>query len=119
MPRLKTKIIIPVSRKYVRRSEEQLIADLEARIQGIKLRAATKTAAKTNPSIRLTNQAVRAIDQALSHATNATHKEALTEARTVLVAYFQLEGLKVPQRRGRKPGRQRTETEEHVALATG
>jgi len=116
---LKTKIIVPVPRKYVRRSEDQLIADLEARIQGIRLRAATKAAAQKNPSLRLTNQAVRTIDQALCHATNATHKEALTEARTVLVAYFQLEGLKIPQKRGPKSGRQRTEPEEHVAFAAG
>jgi hypothetical protein len=104
MPRLKTKTIIPVPRKYNRRSEEQLIADLEARIEGLKARAATK-AAKKNPAVRFTNQAVRSIDRALEVAENAAHRESLTEARTALVAYLQLDGLKIPQRRGRKPGR--------------
>jgi hypothetical protein len=104
MPRLKTKTIIPAPRKYNRRSEEQLIADLQARIEGIKTRAATKVA-KKNPAVRLTNQAVRSIDEALEVAENAAHRESLTEARMALVAYLQLDGLKIPQRRGRKPGK--------------
>lgn len=118
MSRIKTKIITPVAKKRVRRTTDQLIADLEAKIEHIKVRAVTR-AAKKNPAIKFTNQAVRAIDLALADAANGAHKEALTEARTVLVAYLQLEGLKIPQRRGPRGRRRAGADESEPSLESG
>lgn len=93
----------PASKKRVRRSEDQLIADLQAEIERLRTKAATK-ALKKNPSIRLMSQAVRSIDEASSHSKDSAQRQALSEARTILVSYLQLEGVKIPQKRGRKPG---------------
>jgi hypothetical protein len=93
----------PVAKKRVRRSEDQLIADLQAEIERLRVKAASK-ALKKNPSIRHMNQAVRSIDQASTLSKDAAQRQALSEARTLLVSYLQLEGIKIPQKRGRKPG---------------
>jgi hypothetical protein len=92
-------------RKRNRRSEEQLISDLQAEIERIKKRAQAKKA-KRSPSLKATADAVRSIDTALRTAENAALKKALTEAREPLVAYLQMEGVPLPQRRGRKPKRE-------------
>src|SRR5262245_61157559 len=61
MPRSKTKTTEP--RKYTRRGEDQLIADLQAKIERLKERAAAK-ATQRDPTFRLINKAVKAIDAA-------------------------------------------------------
>lgn len=92
MPRLKTKTIEPVSRKRARRSEDQLIADLQAKIEALKVRAATK-AAKKDPALRHLSKAIRAIDAAMDATGDATLRTALQEARVTLGACLQLEGV--------------------------
>jgi hypothetical protein len=105
MPRPKNSkvVVAPTPKKRIRRTEDQLIADLQEEIERLKTKAAAK-AAKKNPSIKYMSNAVRSIDEASAHATDSAQRQALSEARTVLVAYLQLEGVKIPQKRGRKPG---------------
>jgi hypothetical protein len=103
--------------KRIRRSEDQLIADLQAKIEALKLKAAAKRVTK-DPAAKHTAIAVRAIDDALAQAKDATQRQALSEARSVLVAYLQLEGIKIPQKRGRKPGwRKNAQGQGSVAVA--
>jgi hypothetical protein len=79
-------------KKRVRRDAEQLVADLEAKIEAIKARVARKRA-KANPSIRHTVAAVRSIDKAMTSATDAVLRRSLDEARGVLSAYLSLQGV--------------------------
>jgi len=106
------------SKTRVRRSEEQLIADLQAKIETLKAKAAAK-AVKKDPAAKHTTDAVRAIDQALANASSSTQRGALSEARSVLVAYLQLEGVKIPQKRGRKPGWRKPGANDEDVAATG
>lgn len=95
---VRTKTIEPAPGKRIRRSEEQLIADLESKIQRLKTRVAAR-AVKKDPSLRHTTNAVRSIDLALSSVSSAVQRQALSEARSALVTYLQLEGIKIPQKR--------------------
>ncbi len=83
----------------IRRTDEQLITDLEVKIQMIKERAAARSV-KKSPSMKYTVAAVRAIDKALESAateSNTTLRHSLADAREPLVAYLQLEGIKLPK----------------------
>jgi hypothetical protein len=114
----RTQSTVPVrepTQKRIRRSEDQLIADLQAKIEALKVKAAAKRATK-DPAAKHTAMAVRAIDEALAQAKDSTQRQALSEARSVLVAYLQLEGIKIPQKRGRKPGWPQN-TQDSVAVA--
>jgi hypothetical protein len=90
------------TKKRVRRTEEQLIADLAAEIERLKKRQQARKA-KKSPAIKSTADAVRHIDAALKAVEDAAHKQALQEAREPLVAVLMLEGIAVPKPRGRKP----------------
>ena len=79
-------------KKRVRRDAEQLVADLEAKIEAIKARAARRRA-KSNPAVRHTVAAVRNIDKALGAATDAVLRKALEDARGELSAYLVLQGI--------------------------
>ena len=88
-------------KKRIRRTDEQLISDLETKIQAIKERAATRSL-KRSPSMKHTVAAVRAIDKALESAAtegNNPLRHSLADAREPLVAYLQLEGIKLPKTR--------------------
>ena len=76
----------------VRRSEEQRIAELEAKIQQLKARAEAKKV-KKDPSLRHISAAVRSIDKALASSQDAATKSVLTEARTALGACLSLSGV--------------------------
>lgn len=78
--------------KRIRRSEEQLVAELEARILALKNRAARK-AARRNPAVRHTSAAVKSIDKALAATEDNATRKALLEARTTLSACLQLDGV--------------------------
>lgn len=78
----------------VRRSAEQLIQDLEARIAEVKARAARKQA-KANPTTRFTSQALKSIDKALQACDDSATKQALQEARGALSAVLALDGVVV------------------------
>lgn len=83
------------TKKRIRRNDEQLIADLEAKIAAMKARAARKKA-KASPDTRYTLGAVRNIDKAMSGTQDATLRKALEEARGALAAWLALEGIAIP-----------------------
>jgi len=94
MPRLNTKTITPMPRTRIRRHEDQLIADLEAKIEKIKAREAAKVA-KKDPALRHVSKAIRAIDAAMAVTSDAALRTAMQEARVTLSACLQLQGVAV------------------------
>jgi hypothetical protein len=54
-----------------------------------------------------------------AQAKDSTQRQALSEARSVLVAYLQLEGIKIPPKRGCKPGWRKNAVAPGVAVAAG
>lgn len=76
----------------VRRTPEQLIQDLEAKIAEVKARAARKQA-RSNPATRHTSQALKSIDKALQASDDPATKKALQEARATLSACLALDGV--------------------------
>jgi len=107
MPR--TKNMAP--RKYNRRGEDQLIADLQAKIETIKARAAVK-AAKQDPTYRYVNKAIKSIDAAMASTGDQALRTALQEARATLSACMQLKGVLVP-----RIGRPKSSVDSDVILA--
>ena len=98
MPRTKVKPTPPVTRKYERRSEEERIADLEAKIQLIKTRAA-RNATKKDPALRHVTKGIKSIDAAMEATSDGALRKALDEARTTLTACLSLNGVVVPHAR--------------------
>ena len=84
-----------IQSKRTRRSEEQLIADLEARIAEIKAKAAQKQA-KRDPALKHINKAIKVIDIAMSECQDNATRKALDEARSTLSACMSLSGVLVP-----------------------
>lgn len=66
-----------------RRSVDQRIADLQAKIEAIRVREAEKRA-KADPAKRQVKAAVKALDKALGAAKDPALKKALQEARSIL-----------------------------------
>src|SRR5262245_33985441 len=95
MARQRTRSSMPTTTTRTRRSEEQLIADLESRIAGLKERAATK-AVKRDPTFRLISKSIKAIDAAASATGDQAVRSALQEARAMLSACMQLKGVIIP-----------------------
>ncbi len=89
--------------KRQRRSEEQMIQDLEARIASIKAKAERKKA-KRDPALRHISGALRSIDKALAESDDVATRSALDEARSTLSACLSLSGVSVApaQRTGRR-----------------
>ena len=91
--------------KRNRRTPEQQIADLRAKIAEIEERKARKQAMK-DPALRHVAAAVRAVDKALEAASDAAMKETLAGAREQLAACAAPNGVLVaqapPKGRGRK-----------------
>jgi hypothetical protein len=96
------------AKKRIRRTDDQLIADLQAEIERLKHRAQARKA-KKSPELKATLDAVRSIDTALKGAADGTLKRALAEAREPLVAYLQMEGIAMPKKRGPKTKAERAE----------
>lgn len=89
-------------KKRMRRNDEQLISDLQAKIEAIKARAARKKA-RGNPSVRFTIAAVKSLDKAAAATEDGVHRKALEEARGGLAAWLSMSGIAMPAtRRGRK-----------------
>jgi len=81
-----------VKKKRARREPEQLVADLQAKIEAIKARAARKRA-KANPAVRHTVAAVRSMDKAMAATADAVMRKTLEEARGLVTAYLSLQGI--------------------------
>jgi hypothetical protein len=99
--------------KRQRRTEEQMIQDLEARIASIKAKAERKKV-KRDPALRHISGAVRSIDKALGESDDAATRQALSEARTTLSACLSLNGVTVAS--SGKP-RGRRSSQGHDAMA--
>lgn len=91
MPRQKSVVLTPAEpKKRNRRTEEQLIQELEARIQQLKVKAVTK-AARKDPALAYISKAVRSIDKASEATGDRALRTALAEARTTLSACLQFQ----------------------------
>lgn len=75
--------------KRIRRNEDQLIADLEAKIAQLQRRAAQKKV-KRDPALKHVSAAVRSIDKASVETKDAATRTALDEARGTLRACLTL-----------------------------
>jgi len=94
--------------RRARRSPEEMIADLEAKIREVKQRAQAKEL-KQSPSMKAAMSTVRSLDKSLEAAAedgNNALRHALADARKPLVEFLEGQGLKLPKARvprGRKP----------------
>jgi hypothetical protein len=82
---------MPTTPKRIRRNEDQLIADLEAKIAQLQRRAAQKKV-KRDPALKHINAAVKSIDKAMAETGDAATRAALDEARGTLAACLTLNG---------------------------
>jgi len=92
---MKTKNNASSPKTRIRRTEDQLIADLEAKIEHLKVRVAAK-AAKKDPTLRHVSKAIKSIDAALDATGDAATRTALQEARVTLTACLGLNGVIAP-----------------------
>jgi len=82
-----------------RKTTEQKIADLEAKIQSLKAKAERKKIAK-NPVIKPLNAALSYIDKALNATSDAVLREPLDEARATVSSCLGLLGVTPKTKRG-------------------
>jgi hypothetical protein len=80
--------------KRIRRTPEQIIAELESRIAQVKRRAETQKV-KKDPALRHISGAVRSMDKAMAATQDAATRTAVGEARTALAAVLTLNGVVV------------------------
>jgi hypothetical protein len=85
-----------------RRTPEQIIEDLQRKIEEVKARAA-KAKLKKDPALRHISGALRAIDKALAATKDTAVRTALGDARATLAACASLDGAVA-----RKAGRRKT-----------
>lgn len=78
--------------KRTRRTEEQLIADLEAKIAALRARAEAKKAQR-DPSLKHVRSALRAIDAAAGLSKDNALRQALADARSTLSACLSMMGV--------------------------
>ena len=100
------------TKKYNRRSTDQIVADFEAKIAAVKQRAAQKEAAaevKASPDGVAFLAAVKAADRAIrvaGEAKNDSMLRALEAARAPLAEHLVSMGVRLPDRKaGRSRGR--------------
>jgi hypothetical protein len=82
-----------------RRTPEQIISDLQRKIEEVKRRAERKKA-KRDPTIRHVSAAVRSIDKAVSQTSDPATRRALGDARATLAACLALGGASASATRG-------------------
>ena len=95
--RVKTVISEPTQTKRPRRTPEQIVADLQAKIEAVNARAAAKEA-KANPETRAALVAAKALDKAIATCTGSP-KKALENARGILADELTAMGIRPPQPR--------------------
>lgn len=77
------------------RSEEERVAELEAKIAAIRSRGERRKA-RANPCVKLTVGAVKLLDKALNATDDAVARRTIEDARTALGAYVSQQGWVVP-----------------------
>lgn len=96
--------------KRKRRSPEEMIADLQRKIEDVKARAAAKEF-EDSPSMKRTMTIIRSMGKAMDEAQrerNGALRHALADAHKVLAAHLESQGVKPPKPRmprGRRPSR--------------
>lgn len=96
------------AKKRKRRSDEELIRDLQSRIKEVKERQVAKEALKS-PAMKAAVRALSAIDRALDVAaeqSSTSLRHALADSRKPLVEELERNGFKTPKAklpRGRRP----------------
>jgi hypothetical protein len=94
--------------RRIRRSPEQMIADLQEQIKSVKARAAAKEL-KTSPAIKKATSALRALDKGMELAHdegNSLLHNAMADCRRTLGEFLEKQGMRLPKARmprGRKP----------------
>jgi len=90
----------PKRRKH--RTPEQVIADLQKKIEDIKARAVARSL-KRSPAMKLALASVRTLDKGLAAAAsedNDALRQALTESRAPLATFLAAQGMRLPKARG-------------------
>lgn len=82
--------------KYTRRSDEDRIAELNAKIQGIRVRA-ERRAARANPPVRQATLALKAIEKALREDQEPNLRAALDTGAGVIRTALGTAGPRVPE----------------------
>jgi hypothetical protein len=95
--RVKTVTSEPTETKRQRRTPEQIVADLQAKIDAVNARAAAKEA-KANPEAKAVLVAAKALDKAIATCTGGC-KKALEDARGILAVELAAMGIRPPQPR--------------------
>jgi hypothetical protein len=91
----------PSTAKKAQRTADERVAALEAEIERVRMREATKEL-RADPGVKATSAAVRAVNKALGVAADPELTEALIAAHTALAGYLKAKGLRVPM-----PGKKR------------
>ncbi len=91
----------PTTAKKAQRTADERVAALEAEIERVRQREATKEL-RADPGVKATSAAVRAVNKALGVATDPELVDALTVAHGALAGWLEAKGLRVP-----KPGKKR------------
>ena len=89
--------------KRYRRTDEEIIADLQKRIEDLKVKKAAKKL-KASPASAQANNAYRALTKGIElceGVDDADLKRALSEAQRTLAGHFETKGIKLPK--ARKP----------------
>lgn len=98
----------PAASRRKRRSADEMIADLQARIEDVKERAAAKRA-KESPAMKRTITIMRSMNKAMDEAgqeKNAALRHALADSYKSLAGCLESQGLRAPRPRlprGRRP----------------
>jgi hypothetical protein len=94
-------------KKRARRTHEQIIADLEAKIEAVRTRAAKKEV-KASPTGKALLTAIKALDKAIEAAEAEGDTEmlrALEAGRAPLATQLVERGLRLPDAKSRRGGR--------------
>lgn len=100
------------------RSEEERVAELEAKIAAIRSRGERRKA-RANPCVKLTVGAVKLLDKALNATDDATARQVLGDARGPLSAWLALNGLVVSSAVAEKPVKAAKRRRNNTAVSVG
>ena len=83
---------MPKTIERTRRSPEQRIADLQAKIEAIKQQA-ERAKTKRNPALRHMTAALKAVDKAMAESEDNATRKALEDVRATIAATLALNGV--------------------------
>lgn len=101
---------MPKTIERTRRSPEQRIADLQAKIEAIKQKA-ERAKTKRDPALRHMSAAIKAVEKAMAESDDNATRKALEEVRATLTATLALNGV-VGTKTSSAPRTRRTSSED-------